>query len=555
MKPPEDRAAPDGDDDNDDRNGGQKEKKEKKKEGKQPRGGFSDTPIPAAEPGYTLRITFIRATNLPMADLSSLSSDPFVRAEFKTSLPMRHKEDPILSFRTPTIRRNVNPEWNAAWVIANVPSSGFRMKARILDEDQVDHDDRLGSVHVYVDHVDESWEGICEKAFKIRKRSGSKRAYLVRGCAVMFRRGVEMSGELTLSVEVLGRTEDKGGRVYTIGPNYWSKHYSPLIGKLTGTKGPENEENRGVEKFNFQANQIQLSGPVPDEMYHRYVEFKPFVERMFLRTGLRGRILNRALHYQHARIYNYDRMTEYGCIPEPSRDLTLKFLEMVHFDQGGRIFTYVLTLDGLLRFTETGKEFGIDLLSKHTMHSAVAAYIAWSGEFFVRRLEKPGKDPKSPGQKTHPPDEVEGGPPVKEPPKDPAHYELVIDNDSGTYRPKKSLLPLLTSFLTRNFPDLRILSLPCDDPELSKMKEEQRELKKAEGDRRTFIAYDGSSSGSISSSDIEELDIRAAGADSGAAREGPLERGLRVLAEPGDAAKEWVAEHRGRKSRDGSQGP
>jgi hypothetical protein len=89
---------------------------------------------------------------------------------------------------------------------------------------------------------------------------------------------------------------------------------------------------------------MQLTGPVPSEMYHRYVEFKPFVGPMFLRTGLRGRILNRALRYQHTRVYNYDRQTEYGCLPEPSRDLTLKFLEMVHFDQGGRIFTYVLTL-------------------------------------------------------------------------------------------------------------------------------------------------------------------------------------------------------------------
>ena len=51
--------------------------------------------------------------------------------------------------------------------------------------------------------------------------------------------------------------------------------------------------------------------------------------------------------------------------------MTLQFLKMVHYDQGGRIFTYVITLDGLFRFTETGKEFGIDLLSKHTMHSDV----------------------------------------------------------------------------------------------------------------------------------------------------------------------------------------
>jgi hypothetical protein len=227
-------------------NGTDNDKIKERKEKRGPLGGFSDTPIPAAEPGYTLRITFVRAKNLPWADLNSLSSDPFVHAELRTSLPSRHKEDPILSFRTPTIQRNVNPEWDATWVIANVPSSGFKMKASILDEDPVDHDDKLGSVRVNVDQVDESWTGIREQAFKVRKRSGSKRAYLARGCAVMFSRGLEMSGDLILSVEVLGRTVGKGGRAYTIGPNYWSKHYSPLIGKITGTKG---SEHGGIEKF------------------------------------------------------------------------------------------------------------------------------------------------------------------------------------------------------------------------------------------------------------------------------------------------------------------
>ena len=189
------------------------------------------------------------------------------------------------------------------------------------------------------------------------------------------------------------------------------------------------------------------------------------------------------------------------------------------------------------------------------MHSAVTAYIAWSGEFFVRRLKKSEKDSKSPDQRTHPPGQIEGGPPKENPPRDPAYYELVIDNDSGTYRPKESLIPLLTSFLSKNFPGLKILALPCDDAELSRMKDEQREIKKAEGDRRTFVAYGGSSGGSISSSDMEELEIRAARAeDGGARRRGPLERGLRVLAEPGDVAKELVVGDRERGGEGGLVG-
>jgi hypothetical protein len=129
----------------------------------------------------------------------------------------------------------------------------------------------------------------------------------------------------------------------------------------------------GVDPANgsFQANEIQLQGPVPNELYHRFVEFKRFVSGMFEDKGLRGVVLNKALHHQHQRIYIYNKQTKYGELPGPGRDMTLQFLDQVHYDQGGRIFTYVITLDGLFRFTETGKEFGIDLLSKHTMHSDV----------------------------------------------------------------------------------------------------------------------------------------------------------------------------------------
>jgi len=130
----------------------------------------------------------------------------------------------------------------------------------------------------------------------------------------------------------------------------------------------------------FQANQLQLRGPVPNELYHRYVDFKKFVGGMFQDKGPRGVILHDVLHHQHERIYNFNRRTQYGELPEgPGREMTLRFLEMAHFDQAGRIFTYVITLDGLFRFTETGKDFEIDMLSKHTMHSGVnVSQYLWS---------------------------------------------------------------------------------------------------------------------------------------------------------------------------------
>ena len=271
-----------------------------------------------------------------------------------------------------------------------------------------------------------------------------------------------------------------------------------------------------------------MHGPIPEELYHRYVEFKPIVAGMFNSRSPQGWLLNRALHSQHSKIYHYDRETEYGSFQGPSKEMTLKFLELVHFDEGGRIFTYVVTLDALWRFTETGKEFGIDLLSKHTMHSDVSIYIAFSGEFFIRRLKKPWKGLEE--QETHPPAEIGGGPPDDDPPRDPAYYHLIIDNDSGTYRPNKDLLPLLKKYMEQNLPGLKVSTLDCqgDAEKMGKMKMEQRERRKAEGLNITYVQGDDSSS--LSSDDLDDLDERAGNA----AQQSRVKRMVTKAKQPGE---------------------
>ncbi|KIW17531.1 hypothetical protein PV08_04725 [Exophiala spinifera] len=558
---------------------------------KGPAGGFDDTPIPYAPPGYTLKFTFHKAENLPFADLNTLSSDPYILAVLKSDLVKRHKQDPDMCIRTPTIHRNTNPEWNTDWIVANVPSSGFHLKCRLYDEDPSDHDDRLGNAHIDVSSIDENWKGFSRRSFGLKKRMGSKRAYTFRGCAALFSRNIKMDGHLIVSVENLGRTKDEtGGRMYTVGPLAWSRHYSPLIGRLAGTKDTEmGKDGKETQRYNFQAVQMQFRGPVPADLYHRYVEFKPFVAGMFTSHSLRGRLLNRALHHQHSRIYNYDRMTKYGTFPEPTVDMTKLFLDLVHYDEGGRIFTYVLTLDGNFRFTETGKEFGIDLLSKHTMHSDVSIYIACSGEFFVRKIRHPKTDSNEkdvdPLEGTHKPapesgmaeeerqnreidrlainqdsdedgvqndekdnadadekendsqdavtppppssrngkdkekDKDEGSEgtdvPIEKSSKDtdPSHYVLIIDNDSGTYRPNGEKLHLLRDFLKTNLPGLKVVTLDCqaDAERMDKLKSEQRERKKAT--RKPVMFMQNSSFSSLSSSDEEDLAARAAGED------------------------------------------
>lgn len=215
---------------------------------------------------------------------------------------------------------------------------------------------------------------------------------------------------------------------------------------------------------------MQLAGPVPAALYHRYVEFKPFVKGMFTGKSVRGWILRRAFQHQHSRIYNYSKDTVYSSFPSPCRKIALKFLELVYYDRGGRIYTYVMTLDGQWRFTETGKEFGIDLLSKHTMHSNVNIYMAFSGEFFIRRLQTPYKPGSPDDQPTHPLEDIVGGPPEDDPPEDPVYYSLIIDNDSGTYRPNAKCLPPLKEFMAKQLPGMKIVTLDYNG-EKDKMEE------------------------------------------------------------------------------------
>jgi hypothetical protein len=513
----------------------------------QPAGGYDDTPIPKRPAGYTLKFTFHNAANLPIGDVNTFASDPFVLAQLNTDVPTRHKEDPYLRYRTKTIQKDTAPVWEDDWIVANVPSTGFKLKLHVYDEDPADSDDLLGGVHITVPSLDDHWEGLHREIYKIKTHGGSWRAYTLQALTTCMRADKSLRGDLTVSIEMLGRTEEDGqnGRLYTVGPCRWIRHYSPILGRLVNTTGAQahqqakaqqsdapSPEQKQVKQYNFQANQIQLQGPVPAELYHRYVEFKPWVKRMFTSSGLSGIILGKALHHQHSRVYNFGRSTDRGTLPEgkPTEELTKRFLDLVHYDEGGRIFTYVLTLDALWRFTETGKEFGVDMLSKHTMHSDVSIYIAFSGEFFIRRVKHPKQPPppepiESSSQShppphsanaSHPPDSsLPSGPPNDDPPKEPYYYQLVIDNDSGTYRPNADLLPKLKSFLARSLPGIHILTLDCqaDAEKMGKMKQEQRDRKKAEGNRIVYMQRRGSANSSLSSSDEEDLDALQAGLD------------------------------------------
>ena len=211
---------------------------------KHPSGGYDSTPLhPSRSPTYTVKITFHRAYNLPISDFSDRSADPYVLAQVNSSVSTRHPEDPRVRFRSKTIHKSLEPEWNATWFVAGIPESGFKLKARLYDEDPDDHDDWLGKVEVDTGRLDENWKGLKEEDLKVRKTRANFRAYTLRWCSTMIHRNQKLHAQLVISIEVLGRTKEEMGKVYTVN-NFWWIHYSPMIGRLAGTKLREG----GVER-------------------------------------------------------------------------------------------------------------------------------------------------------------------------------------------------------------------------------------------------------------------------------------------------------------------
>jgi hypothetical protein len=210
-----------------------------------PPGGFDPTQLPDAPPGYTLKFIFHKAINLPAADIATVSSDPFIHATLRAPVPKRHREDPDLTHRTRTLRKCTNPVWDEEWIVANVPQGGFLLKCRIYDEDYPDNDDRLGNVTVRVPRIDEHWKGFPPpgQEFVVKKRAGSTTAYALKACASILSTQVKLTPSLFLSIQVLGRSEPPHAQMYTVGPTTWIKHFSPMIGRLTGTKVNRHEHH------------------------------------------------------------------------------------------------------------------------------------------------------------------------------------------------------------------------------------------------------------------------------------------------------------------------
>ena len=70
-----------------------------------------------------------------------------------------------------------------------------------------------------------------------------------------------MRGKLYISAEVIRDSDLPHGRLYTVGPTFWIKHYSPMIGRLAGTMAPRISGGKDGETERYESVSCPLEIP------------------------------------------------------------------------------------------------------------------------------------------------------------------------------------------------------------------------------------------------------------------------------------------------------
>ncbi|EKM49269.1 uncharacterized protein PHACADRAFT_214442 [Phanerochaete carnosa HHB-10118-sp] len=340
---------------------------------------------------------FTKATRIPAADFHDLSCDPGLQATLTAETIIEQPSNPI-------------------------PVSGFLLSVWLRDEDLRSYDIDLSKVAL---HMPSAEEGALAEGW----RSGSREYKADKR-------------KMSIMSKLLRK---------------YIRYLSPLIGKfLSSSNSPDSgDRNTVVKPAAFVANCLQLAGPVPSLLHHRYVNSAPFVKGLFRKRG-------HALHKQHMEGEETDRAQDReGTKNEGSVDgkdekisndfaaMTRQSLRIMSCGTNNRRFTYDIMLDGKWRsIVRNWRPDDHGVPSKYTpctrtsrscsaASSSCASPAAPSHRSqgpVARRLARPSPSPQNMQTDTH------GHDP-------PAPHEFVNDNDSGTHRPCANLLRVLHAYL------------------------------------------------------------------------------------------------------------
>lgn len=348
-----------------------------------------------------------RAEGLKNADLFG-KSDPYVLGEVLVGL-----RNPVL-FRTGIVWNTLNPKWNQEIVLANIPK-GTKIVLTVMDKDHLSEDDFLGEVQLDLPDKGPEMSPV-QRAYRLHNKGQPDKP---------------VQGTLYLTVQFC--TSHEPGEPRCSGPSRYVRHISAIGGVVTGSLCDE-----AMLNFAFYVYKVYMHG-IPEAFAFKKQKWntKYKAAQAIFGSSPSAKGLKSSIRIQHQSMYRWGQQSRQGFIKSAD-----DFLRLIHYGkrQGQmRYFTYVL-LDDSLRFSETGCAFFTDMLSKHALHSGAAPEVYFAGEFCV--IEK------------------EDG-----------SYKMIVDNNSGTYAPDDSNLPVVKSLLTRELMGLEVEAISQDDPLLASLHE------------------------------------------------------------------------------------
>ncbi|KAF9228957.1 hypothetical protein BS17DRAFT_772815 [Gyrodon lividus] len=360
-----------------------------------------------------LSIQFIGAANIPKMDIVG-TADPYFHANL----------DQKLLYVSSVQCNTLNPVWDEVWQVKNVPTTAT-LSVVLRDKDEAALiDDYIGK-------------------FETTVYPGAKEVEIQRPM------GLRDRGTFWLKIDSSPSQGDPMLLPYLFdGPIHYSRHSSPTVGALTKLRDTRLYSTwkvyiKGIPRIfgdqvqqwnrNYSAAQTIFQGPTS----------------LAVRSGIQAG--HRMLYARTVTNgFGVIRTTEdvfnllHGGAHRSSTDGTVSYAHRIK----PAVYTYIISIDDeSLRFSETGAAFFVDFVSKHALHSNCAETVRYSGEFHPRPVG--GWENFSDDRQDN---EVD--------------WELVIDNNSGTYSPDPKLLPKVKEIMEFNFFGFKVVALSHDDPEL-----------------------------------------------------------------------------------------
>ncbi|KAF7295820.1 C2 domain-containing protein [Mycena chlorophos] len=364
-------------------------------------------------PYVDLSIQFIGASGIPKLDVVG-SADPYFVA----------KLDDRISFVSTVQVNTLKPVWNETWRVKNVPAHA-NLHIEVFDKDDgAKLDDYVGK-------------------FSVSVAAGAKEAEIQ---GPLLRRA---GGTFWLKIDSKPspKTGDQNPKAYPYmfdGPVRFSRHFSPTVGILTNSTSEDHARLYSTWKMYIRGIQF-FFGDTYQQWNHGYKAaqsiFGPGASAMAVRTGIMA---------GHRLLYARATTNKFGVV-EQGADVLAVLRGETRVKPA--VYTYIISAeDDSIRFSETGAAFFVDFASKHALHANCSTSVRYSGEFHPR----PAGGWAAFSEET---DDSE------------VQWELVIDNNSGTYSPDKKLLPTLKALLEYNFPEIPVYALDREDPALTESRE------------------------------------------------------------------------------------